>query len=39
MVHDLIMEGKKERITVFANAACCLCETKSFEKSEILEKW
>lgn len=39
MVHDLIMQGKKERITVFADAACCLCETKSFEKSEILEKW
>lgn len=39
MAHDLIMQGKKERITVFADAACCLCETKSFEKSEILEKW
>ena len=39
MVHDLIMQGKKERITVFADAACCLCETKSFEKSEILENW
>ncbi len=38
-VHDLIMQVKKVRITVFADAACCLCETKSFEKSEILEKW
>lgn len=39
MVHDLMMQGRKERITVFADAACCLCESKSFEKSEILEKW
>lgn len=38
-VQDLIMIGKKKRITVFADAACCLCESKSFEKSEILEKW
>lgn len=38
-VQDLIMKGKKKRITVFADAACCLCESKSFEKSEILEKW
>lgn len=39
MVHELIMQGRKERITVFADDACGLCETKSFEKSEILEKW
>ena len=39
MVHDLMMQGRKVRITVFADAACCLCESKSFEKSEILEKW
>ena len=39
MVHDLMMQGRKERITVFADAACCLCESKSFERSEILEKW
>lgn len=39
MVHDLMMQGRKERITVFADAACCLCESKSFEKSETLEKW
>lgn len=32
MVHDLMMQGKKERITIFADTACCLCETKSFEK-------
>ena len=38
-VHDITTKGKKERITVFADAACCLCESKSFEKSEILEKW
>lgn len=39
MVHDLMLQGRKVRITVFADAACCLCESKSFEKSEILEKW
>ena len=39
MVHELMTQGKKERIIVFADAACCLCETKSFGKSEILEKW
>jgi CheY-like chemotaxis protein len=39
MVYDLMMQGNKEGITVFADAACCLCESKSFEKSDILEKW
>jgi CheY-like chemotaxis protein len=27
------------KITVFADAACCLCENKSFEDSEKLENW
>ncbi|MDW0284862.1 MAG: response regulator [Nitrososphaeraceae archaeon] len=31
--------GDKLKITVFADAACCLCENKSFEDSEKLEKW
>ena len=39
MVHDLMMQGRKERITVFVDAACCLCESNSFKKSETLEKW
>lgn len=31
--------GDELKITVFADAACCLCENKSFEDSEKLEKW
>jgi CheY-like chemotaxis protein len=38
-INDLIVKGKKDKITVFADAACNLCEIKSFDKSEILEKW
>jgi CheY-like chemotaxis protein len=38
-ISDLIVKGKKGKITVFADAACNLCEIKSFDKSEILEKW
>ncbi|MDP9489987.1 MAG: response regulator [Thermoproteota archaeon] len=38
-ISDLMVKGKKNKITVFADAACNLCETKSFDKSEILEKW
>lgn len=38
-INDLIVKGKKDKITVFADAACSLCEIKSFDKSEILEKW
>jgi CheY-like chemotaxis protein len=34
-----MVKGKKNKITVFADAACNLCEIKSFDKSEILEKW
>ena len=33
------VRGEKLKITVFADAACCLCENKSFEDSEKLEKW
>ena len=39
LVHDLIVKGKKDKIIVFADGACCLCENRSFGKSEILEKW
>ncbi|HVE37761.1 MAG TPA: response regulator [Nitrososphaeraceae archaeon] len=38
-INDLIVKGKKDKITVFADAACSLCEIKSFDKYEILEKW
>jgi ActR/RegA family two-component response regulator len=38
-INDLMVKGKKDKITVFADAACNLCEIKSFDKSEILEKW
>ena len=38
-LRDLVVKGKKDRIIVFADAACCLCENRSFEESEILEKW
>jgi hypothetical protein len=38
-INDLIVKGKKGEITVFADAACNLCEIKSFDNSEILEKW
>ncbi|HEX5673359.1 MAG TPA: response regulator [Nitrososphaeraceae archaeon] len=38
-INDLMAKGKKDKITVFADAACNLCEIKSFDKSEILEKW
>ena len=33
------VRGDKLKMTVFADAACCLCENKSFEDSEKLEKW
>lgn len=38
-INDLMVKGKNDKITVFADAACNLCEIKSFDKSEILEKW
>jgi CheY-like chemotaxis protein len=38
-INNLIVKGKKDKITVFADAACNLCEIKSFDKSEVLEKW
>lgn len=39
LVRDLVVKGKKDKIIVFADAACCLCENRSFGESEILEKW
>ena len=39
LLRDLIVKGKKDKIIVFADAACCLCENRSFGESEILEKW
>ena len=39
MIDDLRVEGNKEKVTIFADAACSMCESKSFEKSEILENW
>lgn len=38
-INDEIVKGKKYKITIFADVACNLCEIKSFDKSEILEKW
>ena len=37
--HENKAGGDKLKITLFADAACCLCENKSFEDSEKLEKW
>jgi peptidyl-tRNA hydrolase len=37
--HENKARGDKLKITLFADAACCLCENKSFEDSEKLEKW
>ena len=39
LLRDLIVKGKKDKIIVFADAACCLCENRSFGESETLEKW
>jgi CheY-like chemotaxis protein len=39
LLRDLVVKGKKDKIIVFADAACCLCENRSFRESEILEKW
>ncbi len=39
LLRDLVVKGKKDKIFVFADAACCLCENRSFGESEILEKW
>lgn len=36
---EIKARGDQLKITVFADAACCLCENKSFEDSEKLEKW
>lgn len=39
LLHDRVVQGKEDKIIVFADAACCLCENKSFDESEFLEKW
>ena len=39
LLRDRVVQGKENKIIVFADAACCLCENKSFDESEILEKW
>ncbi|HJR85460.1 MAG TPA: response regulator [Nitrososphaeraceae archaeon] len=39
MINDLRGQGKKGKVTIFADAACSMCESKSFDKSEILENW
>jgi CheY-like chemotaxis protein len=39
LFRDLDVKGKKDEIIIFADAACCLCENRSFGESEILEKW
>jgi len=39
LLRDHVVQGKENKIIVFADAACCLCENKSFDESEILEKW
>ena len=38
-LHDLVVKGKTDKIIVFADAACCLCETRSFGESVLLEEW
>jgi CheY-like chemotaxis protein len=39
LLRELVVKGKKDKIIVFADAACSLCENRSFGESEILEKW
>jgi hypothetical protein len=39
LLHDLAVKGKKDKIIIFADAACCLCENRSFGELEILGKW
>jgi CheY-like chemotaxis protein len=39
LLRDLVVKGKKDKIIVFADAACCMCENRSFGESEMLEKW
>lgn len=37
--HQRIVDGKSERILVFADAACCLSEDECYYESEVLEQW
>jgi CheY-like chemotaxis protein len=39
LLHDLVVKGKTDKIIVFADAACCLCENRSFGESVLLEEW
>lgn len=39
LLRDRVVKGKKDKIIVFADAACCLCENRLFDESEKLEKW
>ena len=38
-IDELVAKGKKDKIIVFADAACRMCELELFDKSEILERW
>lgn len=38
-LHQRIVEGKSDRILVFADAACCLSENEYYFESEVLEQW
>lgn len=38
-LHQRIVEGKSDRILVFADAACCLSENEYYYESEVLEQW
>jgi CheY-like chemotaxis protein len=38
-LHQRIVEGKSDRILVFADAACCLSENEYYYESEVLDQW
>jgi CheY-like chemotaxis protein len=38
-LHQRIVDGKSDRILVFADAACCLSEDECYYESEVLEQW
>lgn len=39
MLHTNTLDGKQEKIMLFADAACCLTENKQFEETRELETW
>jgi CheY-like chemotaxis protein len=39
MLCDRIAQGKTDKITVFADAACYLSDNKKYLESEVLERW